>query len=347
MNRLLIILLCLVVFSCKENKHKNTHIASAQKDTIVYDYSNIVTNKHEKGFDWDLIDKLPVKEGDTVLFRIIGGEAPESYIETIISNRMSTYALRSFQSLNFYKTGENKFMTHKHNLQNLKDSASFDFYTYVDHGRGNPYSLSNTTAAVSVTKVNDSIAKFEVFNPDLLEYDIYFKINENGTIDIFKTYVKDNWGLEVSHYNLDTLINVNRNNKYIDVEKLQYATTKPSRETAHFYLYHVLNDFYENHNDRYYGTGNGDLKIVSISDKLAKLSVLDYDKKLFYDMLFKVKKKNTYEVFKIVVENNVKRDIDYYELDTLIRLDKNNEYIDFQKMQNILLKKLSALKKEE
>ncbi|WP_422091004.1 hypothetical protein [Tenacibaculum ovolyticum] len=228
-NNILIILFCSILVCCKQKTNTKEGVANLSKDTIpevVYNYDNIVTNKRKKGFSWKLINTLPVRESDTVLFREALDITPESYFEITLRNKSSIYKTGSFGDLKYYKTGKKKYSASKFNLENIDTNSSFNFYTYVNHGEAkNPYGLNNMCGAVEVVKVNDSVAKFDVFYPNLLEYDIYFKINKNNTLDIFKIFIQDNWEDKVFTHQLDTLININKNNKYIRLKELQYLTT--------------------------------------------------------------------------------------------------------------------------
>lgn len=229
-NNILIILFCSTLVCCKQKTNPKEKVINLTKDTIpeiVYNYDNIITNKREKGFSWKLIDTLPVRENDTVLFREALDITPESYFETILINNNSIYKLGSFGDLKYYKTGKNKFSASKFNLKNIDTNSSFNFYTYVNHHEAkNPYGLNNMCGAVEVVKISDSVAKFDVFYPNLLEYDIYFKINKNNTLDIFKIFIQDNWEDKAFNYQLDTLISINKNNKYFRLKELQYLTTR-------------------------------------------------------------------------------------------------------------------------
>ncbi|WBX78311.1 hypothetical protein PG911_08635 [Tenacibaculum ovolyticum] len=79
---------------------------------------------------------------------------------------------------------------------------------------------------VEIKKINDTLAKFDVQNSNLQDYDIYFKINSNNTLDINKVIIKYNFmDMEEKYYSqLDTLININNKNKYIDLYKLKWVT---------------------------------------------------------------------------------------------------------------------------
>ncbi len=225
-NSITIIFFCLVFVSCKQNTNTKEKVTNSSKDTIsqIYDYDNIVTNRRSDKFDWDLIDIMPVKKRDTVLFN---KEIGENTSKTLITNKASNFKIESFGKINYYKTGENKFSSYCMNLKNIKNNSSFDFYTYVNHGVDKyPYNPNNMTSLVDIVKVNDSVAKFDVFYPNLLEYDIYFKINKNNILDIFKIFIKGNWEDKVFIHQLDTLISINKNNKYIPLKNLQYLTTR-------------------------------------------------------------------------------------------------------------------------
>lgn len=224
-NSISIIFLCSLVVCCKQKKNRKEKTINSSKENIhqVYNCNNIITNKREKGFDWNLIDSLTVKEGDTVLFYKMNRLKPDS-IKLI--NKGSTYNILLTDNLNYYKTGVNKFSSFKMNLKDINTNISFDFYTYVNHYDDDwPYNPNNMTSHVKVIKTNDSLAKFDVQNDNLLEYDIYFKINKNNTLAIFKIFIQDNWEDKVFTHQLDTLININKDNKFIRLKELQYLTT--------------------------------------------------------------------------------------------------------------------------
>ncbi len=225
-SSVLLVLFCLMITnSCKmtlkntENK-KNTIVI----DTIIYDYSNIETNRRKKGFVRNLIHTLPVKEGDTVLFH---KENEETESKITLNNKTSRFVIQSFNELSYYKTGTNKFSTYPIHLKKTKDKKEFIFYTYCNYGEAKrPYGPSNMSGSLEIIKINDTLAKFKMHNNYLQAYDIYFKINNNNTLTINKVFMKYNFRMdeEEYYYQLDTLININNYNKYIDINKLQDIT---------------------------------------------------------------------------------------------------------------------------
>jgi hypothetical protein len=226
-NNLIIFLFCFILFSCKRTINKKTIIndSASIKDTVIksYDYSNIITDRHDDNFDFKSIDNLPVKQGDTVLFN----KESVKQDEVILISKISKFRIQSTDDLNYYKTGINKFSTYRINSKNTKTNTSFDFYTYVSHGKyKNPYNLNNMSSHVRIVKINDSLAKFDVHADYFNEYAIYFKINKNNTLDIFKIFIQDHFEEKHINYELDTLIEVNRKNKYVDLKKLQDITER-------------------------------------------------------------------------------------------------------------------------
>ncbi len=222
---LLVLFSLIITCSCKmtlKNTEKSSN--SIVIDTIIYDYSNIETNRRKDGFDLDLIHTLPVKEGDTVLF-IKFSQEKGSKIN--INNKTSSFVIQSFNELRYYKTGTNKFSTYPIHLKKIKDKKEFLFYIYCNYGEAKkPYGPSNMSSAVDIIKINDTLAKFDVHNNNLEAYDIYFKIDNNNTLTINKVFMKYNFRMdeEEYYYQLDTLININNKNKYIDLYKLQDVT---------------------------------------------------------------------------------------------------------------------------
>ncbi|WBX76242.1 hypothetical protein PG911_16690 [Tenacibaculum ovolyticum] len=224
-SNLSIVIFCLCLFSCKKATSKKVNITDYVKDSVtkIYDYSNILINRHDDKFDLKLIDRLPVKEGDTVLFNKEGGKKDKI---TLI-NKISTYEIQSTNDLNYYKTGINKFSTFRMNLKNIKVNKSFNYYTYVNHEEFKfPYDPNNMSSRVKIVKINDSLAKFDVENNNFNVYEIFFKISKNNTLDILKIFIQDHFEKKVLNYELDTLIEVNRKNKYIDLKKLQDITER-------------------------------------------------------------------------------------------------------------------------
>ena len=224
-SSVLLVFFFIITSSCKrtiknvENKQNNIVI-----DTILYDYSNIETNRRKEEFDLDLIHTLPVKEGDTVLFLKENGET-ESKIN--INNKTSSFVVQSSNGSSYYKTSTNKFSTYPISLKKIKDKKEFIFYTYCNYGEAKKvYGPSAMSSSLKIIKINDTLAKFDVHNNNLQDYEIYFKINNNNTLTINKVFMKYNFSFdeEEYYYQLDTLININNNNKYIDINKLQDIT---------------------------------------------------------------------------------------------------------------------------
>jgi|GEM_PF-3569404 len=221
---LMFVLLCLTVASCKTTNNKESKKNSpvvVNSIAEVYDYSNIETNRKNDGFDWELIDTLPVKVGDTVLF------FKDAYLEdnkVTIANKTSDFEIKATNNLDYYKTGTNKFSTYEINFKNTKDKKSFNFYIYSNHGKQeNPYNLNNMSSYVDIVKVNDTLAKFDILANYFDEYDLYFTI-KNNTINIIKIFIHSHFYSEQFFHELDTLINITENNKFIDIQKLQSAT---------------------------------------------------------------------------------------------------------------------------
>ncbi len=225
-SSVLLVLFCLMITNSCKMTLKNTEKSSNSIviDTIIYDYSNIETNRRKEGFDLDLIHTLPVKEGDTVLFLKENGET-ESKIN--INYNTSSFVVQSSNGSSYYKTGTNKFSTYLISLKKIKAQKEFIFYTYCNYGEAEKvYGPSAMSSAVDIIKINDTLAKFDVHNNNLQAYDIYFKINNNNTLTINKVFMKYNFRIdeEEYYYQLDTLININNYNKYIDINKLQDVT---------------------------------------------------------------------------------------------------------------------------
>ncbi len=226
-SSVLFVLLCLMITNSCKMTLKNTEKSSNSIviDTIIYDYSNIETNRRKDGFDLDLIHILPVKEGDTVLFLKENRER-ESKIN--INNKTSSFLIQSSSNgSSYYKTGTNKFNTYPISIKNKKTKKVSTFYIYCNYGEAErPYGPSNMSGSLEIIKINDTLAKFKVHNNNLQAYDIYFKIDNNNTLTINKVFMKYNFRMdeEEYYYQLDTLININNKNKYIDLYKLQDVT---------------------------------------------------------------------------------------------------------------------------
>lgn len=225
-SRVLLILFSLIITSSckrttikKENSSNNIVI-----DTVTYDYNNIETNRRNDRYNGKLIHTLPVKEGDTVLFIKYAQEKGNAIN---INNKTSSFLIQSYNELSYYKTGTNKFSTYPISLKKVKDKKASTFYIYSNLGKSKrPDSPNNMSGLVEIKKINDTLAKFDVQNNNLQDYDIYFKINSNNTLDINKVIIKYNFmDMEEKYYSqLDTLININNKNKYIDLYKLKWVT---------------------------------------------------------------------------------------------------------------------------
>ena len=239
-NRLLFVLFCLMVTASCKRATKNTESKKNNIviDTILYDYSNIETNRRNDGYNGRLIHTLPVKEGDTVLFIKY---AQEKGSKINMNYKTSSFVIQSFNELSYYKTGTNKFSTYPISLKKIKDKKASTFYIYCNYGKSErPDSPSNMPRLVDIKKINNTLAKFDVYNDNLQDYDIYFKINNNNTLTINKIIIKYNFGIdeEEYYYQLDTLITINNKNKYIDLYKLQDVTEIKKNIRKYNYLNH-------------------------------------------------------------------------------------------------------------
>ncbi|QCE40216.1 hypothetical protein [Psychroserpens sp. NJDZ02] len=224
-STLLVLFFLIIISSCNRPRKNKEESSTIVIDTIVYDYSNIETNRLNERYNGRLINTLPVKKNDTVLFRTdtLGNS------KITIANKASKFEIETLNVLNYYKTGTNKFSTYPISIKNKKTKKVSTLYIYSNLGESErPAGPSNMSSLVNIKKINDTLAKFDVDNNNLKDYDIFFKINNNNTLTINKVIIKYNFRNEEQKFycQLDTLININNKNKYIDIYKLKKVTQK-------------------------------------------------------------------------------------------------------------------------
>lgn len=208
--------------SYKKDTTKKTDIKQEtktieKKETKKLPY--IETNSHKESFIWDLINTLPVKEKDTVLFR----KWETSKVDSILlSYKNIKYKIKNSKYEYFYKTGNIKFSTYKISIENINTHTYNNIYGYVNHGiYKNPYSMNNISSYLGLKKESNALGRLKISNPHSLGNYIYFTANDNG-INITKLeYIANTRGRRKNYSHiLDTLIPINSKNKFIDIKKL-------------------------------------------------------------------------------------------------------------------------------
>jgi len=225
-----------ILLCCKKRNPAGKEQYS-QKDTTVYDYNNIVVNSEEEGFDFSLINTLPVRKKDTVLFRkweVVSFSAIDLY--------HSKYTLKNSKQVYYYKTGKYKFSTYKLRLLDSLNNELLEFYSkaYYNHpeklylseiGIYDIYSFSGYTR---LSKINDTIGRLDLSRINTGCFFMDFKI-QNGEIHIFKLMEKLSFFNNKGEYELDTLIIINNKNRFIEVRELYEATHKNKNMTKAYH----------------------------------------------------------------------------------------------------------------
>ncbi len=226
----LFILLFLIV-SCKIHSDKPQKETLKKKDTITYDYSGIETISYfeandsiNSGFDEELIYTLPVKKLDTVLFR---KWTVDSYKTLTFNINNSKFEIQQSRFLDFYKTGKNMFSINDIFLK--KDSNNdkkLTFYGYCDFSFRDidPYDLYTHRSSPLIRKKSNSKGQLDFSRINRGEFYMDFEI-KNDEIHITKITEEISYFTDKA-YELDTLIIINKNNKYIDVCRLYDITQK-------------------------------------------------------------------------------------------------------------------------
>lgn len=219
-NSIIVLILALFV-SCKPQVDKkitptteNDIKSSIQK----YDYSKIDL---KEGFSVELIDVLPVKKGDTVLFR---KWEVSNYKPIFFVNKESKFKVQGSQFINYYKTGENKFSQYKLSLENTVTKKVFNFSTCVNYGdEEDIYSINKTSSYGELEKITNTYGRFKVGGGAGLGNFIYFKIKDSNII-ITRLEIIPRTQAKQYYFILDTLITVNNKNNIIDIGKLNTIT---------------------------------------------------------------------------------------------------------------------------
>lgn len=230
-NSSYLFILLLLIVSCKRTWDKAQKETLNKKDTITYDYSHIETISYfeendsiNSEFNEELIYTLPVKKLDTVLFRkwIV-----DSYKTLLFNNQKSKLKIQQSRFLNCYKTGGNMFSINSMVLKKEPSNKEIlSFYGYCDFSfkNKNPYDLYTHRSSPLIRKKSNSKGLFDFSRINRGEFYMDFEIKNN---EIHITKITE----EISYftnkaYELDTLIVINKNNKYIDVCRLYDITQK-------------------------------------------------------------------------------------------------------------------------
>lgn len=224
-NSIIILILTFLV-SCqpKVNKIDRNSIPITENiiksSTEKYDYSKIDL---KEGFSGKLIDELPVRELDTVLFR--EWEVSNSQFKSIflISNE-SKFRIQNSEFIIYYKTGKTKFSKYKLSLENTATKKIINFYTYINYNDDrDPYDNNKTSSFVELEKLNDTLGRFKVLDGSALGNFIYFKIKDDNLI-ITKLEIIPRTQIKQYSFVVDTIITINNKNNLIDIGKLNTIT---------------------------------------------------------------------------------------------------------------------------
>lgn len=222
-NSIIILILTLHI-SCKPQVNKNNKnsiltIENNIKSSIQkYDYSKIDL---KEGFSSKLIDELPVRELDTVLFR--KWEVLNSKPIFLVNNE-SKFKVQGFEFSYYYKTGKNKFSQYQLSLENTLTKKIFNFSTYINYGNEKkPYDNNKTASFVELEKLTNILGRFKVMDGSALGNFIYFKIKDDNIV-ITRLEVIPRTQMKQYSFILDTLITVNHKNNIINISKLNTIT---------------------------------------------------------------------------------------------------------------------------
>jgi len=217
----IIILISILFISCKHQLDKkstptteNNIKSSIQK----YDYSKIDL---KEGFSVNLIDELPVREVDTVLFReweVLGSKP------IFLANNESEFRIQNSEFISYYKTGKTKFSKYELSLKNTATKKILNFSTYISYGdERNPYDNNKTSSFVELEKIADTLGRFKALDGSALGNFIYFKIKDDNII-ITRLEIIPRTQIKQYSFIVDTLITISHKNNVIDIGKLNAIT---------------------------------------------------------------------------------------------------------------------------
>lgn len=172
----------------------------------------IETNSLNPNFIGILIDSLPVKKGDTILFRNW-----KSFVDTIsiYGSDNKKYFIITDSIVQFFKTVSKKYKTKKMTVLDKQSQSLVFLETNVTLAKDRQsYDPVRPPCYFSFIKKSDSIGQMEFEYFDISQFILDFKIKDNALYIVkmsdFMTYRGEEF-----NYNLDTLIVYNKINRLI------------------------------------------------------------------------------------------------------------------------------------
>lgn len=175
----------------------------------------IETNSLNPNFIGELIDTLPVKKGDTILFRNWESNADTVFIS---GSNGKEYQLRNEPLVQYFKTRREKFNTNKIFIESNKNTTTLENFIVLDE-MWEAYDFMQPPSINRIIKKSDSMGQMEFIYNNGAQFLINFKI-KNSALHIIKMSDSMTYRGEEFNYNLDTLIVYNNKNRLIKSDEL-------------------------------------------------------------------------------------------------------------------------------
>lgn len=235
-----LLLLVILLLSCHNSVKNKKNIIINVDNVKLKNLTPIVTNSLDSNFVYDLIETQKVQKGDTVLFRKWGtGTIDKKPI--LINNDKTKYEVFGDSIVEFYKTGMEKFSTHKITVSNNLNDNTLSFYgiTILNKDK-DAYAMSQPSSLVKVKKLSRTLGRLDFSCEAFDEFYVDFKLKNN------LLYIQRLSSLSYSYsetykYKLDTLI-VIKNNGFINAESLYFSATREKNRVKKFKDYKILNN---------------------------------------------------------------------------------------------------------
>ena len=219
-----LLLLVILLLSCHNSVKNKKNIIINVDNVKLKNLTPIVTNSLDSNFVYDLIETQKVQKGDTVLFRKWGtGTIDKKPI--LINNDKTKYEVFGDSIVEFYKTGMEKFSTHKITVSNNLNDNTLSFYgiTILNKDK-DAYAMSQPSSLVKVKKLSRTLGRLDFSCEAFDEFYVDFKL-KNNSIHIVRLSSLSYSYSETFKYELDTLIII-KNNDFIYPDSLYYSTTR-------------------------------------------------------------------------------------------------------------------------
>ena len=185
------------------------------------DTLKIITNSDDPNFNFDLIETLNVKIGDTVLFR---NWLTYEKNEIILFENENRFEISGDSIVKVYKTGKQKFYKHTSTISNKTTNEFYKIIsTSILNNNKDAYHPEQPLTSPKFVKLSKSLGRMDFSCPLFKEFYIDFKIT-NGQISICKLTNLSYSYSQTYKYELDTLITL-KNKNLIYPELLRDKTT--------------------------------------------------------------------------------------------------------------------------